>query len=245
MRVKKGIIDSLNFKDNHLEALFINRGNYTLNKVKGKGDIYKPKEWVEAFGKEMGKIKNGKLYFPFVEAIIISDKGSSIKFPLKKYTWSSKSQTVEFAGLHGYTDRSKGLKYILMELLGQMKHMALTRCDIAIDFYDEVIPKSIINNILKTGRKPKAVGTTIYYKSKSEKKSNPYFDIKIYNKTEEVHRMNGVKLNKQIWRLELSFKTGYMRGFKGEDIDSEELIQKMEKTIKKITGKSIKISPFK
>lgn len=64
-----GIIDSLNFKDNHLEALFIHRGNYSLNKVKGKGDIYKPKDWVEAFGKEMGKIKNGKLYFPFVEAI--------------------------------------------------------------------------------------------------------------------------------------------------------------------------------
>ena len=241
----KGVIDSLNFKDNHLEALFINRGNYTLNKVKGKGDIYKPKDWVKAFGKEMGKIKNGKLYFPFVEAIIISDNGSSIKFPLKKYTWSSKSQTVEFAGLHGYTDSSEAKKYILMELMGRMEHMALTRCDVAIDFHDEVVPQSIINNILKTGRKPKRVGTTTFYKTKSEKKSNPYFDIKIYNKTEHVHRIHGVKLDKQIWRLEISFKTGYMRGFKGEDLHSEKLYKQMEKTIKKITGKSYKISPFK
>ena len=224
------VIDSLNFKDNHLEALFMFNGNYTLNKVKGKGDIYKPKEWVEAFGKEMGKIKNGKLYFPFVEAIIISDKGSSVKFPLKRYTWSSKSQTVEFAGLHGYTDHSKALKYNLLELLGQMEHMELTRGDIAIDFYDEVIPKSIIKNILKSGRVAYEVGTTTYYKTKSEKKSNPYFDIKIYNKTEEVHRKHGIKLTRQIWRLEFSFKTSYMRGFKGKDIDSKKLFQKMEKS---------------
>jgi len=240
-----GVIDSLNFKDNHLEALFIHKGNYTLNKVKGKSDIYKPKDWVEAFGKEMGKIKNGKLYFPFVEAIIISDKGSSVKFPLKRYTWSSKSQTVEFAGLHGYTDHSEAKKYIVLELWEQLQHMDFTRCDIAIDYIDEVIPKSVINNILKTRRKPKEVGTTTFYKTKSEKRSNPYFDIKIYNKTEHVHRKHGVKLDNQIWRLEFSFKTGYMRGFNGEDLDGEKLTQQMEKTIKKVTGKSIKIAPFK
>ena len=57
--------------------------------------------------------------------------------------------------------------------------------------------------------------------------------------------MKGVKLDMQIWRLEFSFKTGYMRGFKGEDLDGEKMYKQMEKTIKKVTGKSIKIIPFK
>ena len=241
-----GVIDSLNFTDEHLEALFIFHGNYSINKVKGKGDIYKPNEWFEAFKKPMGKIKNGKLYFPFIEACIITDKGSSVKFPLKVYARSPKSQTVEFAGVNGYTERSEVLKYNLLELLSQKRldHTNLTRCDISIDFIGE-IPKSIINNIVKSGREPKQVGTTIYYKSVSEKKSNPYFDIKIYNKTEQLKKMYGVDLGKEVWRLEFCFKSSYMKDFKGSDIDSKKLTEKMERTIKKVIRKSIKIKPFK
>lgn len=248
MRVKKAEIDSLNFTDEHLESLFIHHPNYTSSKVKGKGDIYKPDEWMEVFKKPMGKINKatGKLYFPFIEASIISDIGSSLKFPLKRYAGNPKSQTVEFAGLHGYTERSEILRFNLLELLEskRLDHTELSRSDICIDFMGEV-PKGIIKNILKTGRKKKRVGTTDYYTSLSEKKSNPYFDIKIYNKTEQLQRLHGVKLGKVVYRLEFCFKRTYLKGFKGRDINSEKLVKKQEKTIKKVTGKSIKISPFK
>ncbi|WP_309499699.1 hypothetical protein [Sulfurovum sp.] len=58
-------------------------------------------------------------------------------------------------------------------------------------------------------------------------------DIKIYNKAHQA------KLDYPLMRLEFVFKSGYIKKLQFRDIETA--YQKIEKTIKKATGLSVKI----
>jgi hypothetical protein len=101
-----------------------------------------------------------------------------------------------------------------------------------LDF--EKIPSTIIKKMESKRGKLFRYKNTLYFKTDKEKKNNLKFDIKIYDKQLKE------KLDFKLVRLELSFKSAYINKVKFNDI--EILFEKMEKTIKNFTGKSIKIS---
>ena len=141
------------------------------------------------------------------------------------------TQTVEFAGLHGYNDRSRLLRITLNDLKSQLQQARVTRIDVAIDYEGE-IPKSIVKTLCRT-REPFRYGNTTYYKTAKERKTNSFMDIKIYNKAHKE------KLDYPLMRLEFVFKSKYLNGVLLKDMDLA--IKKMEKSIKKATGLSVKI----
>lgn len=221
MRVKRCKIDSLNFSDVQTEAVFIHNEDYNIETVKSKR-IFTPKVWSETFGKSLKQ--------NIIEAKIIHTH-LGLTLPLKTYAAKPKSQTVEFAGLHGYNERSKLLVQTFRELESQLQQLRVTRMDVAIDYKGE-IPKSIIRALCRT-REPFKYGNTTYYKTAKEKKTNPFMDIKIYNKAHKE------KLDYPLMRLEFVFKSKYLKGVLLKDI--EQVFRKMEKSIKKATGLSVKI----
>ena len=221
MRVKKAKIDSLNLSDKHLEAMFIYNEDYNIEAVKMKS-VFNPKVWSETFGR--------KLTRNIVEAKIIHTC-LGLTLPLKTFAVTPLSQTLEFAGLHGYNERSQLLRQTLDGLKSQLQHTRVTRIDIAIDYGGE-IPKSIIN-VLSKHREPFRYGNTTYYKTDKEKKTNQKMDIKIYDKS---HQTN---LDYPLMRLEFVFKSKYLNSVLLKDLDLT--IIKMEKSIKKATGLSVKI----
>lgn len=228
MRYKRAIIDSLNLSDNHLEAIFIHKEDYIIETVKSNV-VFEPKIWSKTFGKPLTK--------NIIEAKIIHTyRGMTL--PLKTFARSPLSQTLEFAGLQSYNERSKQLVITLNELRGQLQHTRITRMDIAIDYKGE-IPKRIIKALSKH-REPSKWKNTTYYKTAKELenkvKSNPYMDIKIYDKAKKE------KLDYPLYRLELVFKSKYLNGLLFKDIKKS--IKKMEKSIKKVTGLSVKIEPI-
>ncbi len=215
------MIDSLNFASNHMEALFISHTEYIIEAVKSRSVFY-PKVWSLAFGKSLTRnIIESKIIHTYL----------GIKLPLKTFSVSPKSQTLEFAGLHGYNERSLLLVQTLHELKSQLQYTRVMRLDVAID-YEGSIPKSIVKALCRT-REPLVCGNTTYYKTAKEKKTNQKMDIKIYNKQIQA------KLDYPLYRLEFVFKSGYFKRLLFKDIDTA--YQKMEKSIKKATGLSVKI----
>ncbi len=229
MRVKRVEIDSLVLSDVHLEATFIHNEDYSIETVKSKS-IFEPKRWSETFGKSLKR--------HIIEAKIIhTHLGATI--PLKVFAPTPLSQTVEFAGLHGYNERSKLLVQTFNELKSQLEPMRVTRIDVAIDYKGE-IPKSIIKALSKHRKPfvPKKYPHMTYYKTvrelENKKKSNPYMDIKIYDKSSKE------KLDYPLERLEFVFKGRYFCRLRLKDLDS--IITKMEKSIKLLTGATVRIN---
>ena len=221
MRYKRAVCDSLNLSDNHLEAILIHSEDYIIETVKSKGR-FEPGRWSKTFGKALSK--------NIIEAKIIHTY-LGLTLPLKTFAVSPQNQTLEFAGLHGYNERSKLLVTTLDELKSQLQHTRLMRIDVAID-YEREIPKRIIKALSKT-REPFLYGNTTYYKTAKEKKTNQKMDIKIYNKAHKA------KLDYSLSRLEFVFKGSYFNKLLLKDIDK--VIMKMEKSIKKAIGLSVKI----
>ena len=215
------MIDSLNLTDNHIEAIFIRNLDYSIESVKSKSksDL---KRWSETFGKTLKQ--------NIIEAKIIHTY-LGLTLPLKTFAVSPLSQTLEFAGLHSYNERSKQLVQTLSELKNQLDYTRVTRIDVAIDFEGE-IPKTIIK-ALSTIREPFRWCNTTYWKTKAEKRSNPYMDIKIYDKKIKED------LDYPLKRLEFCFKGDYFNKLILRDLSLAK--KKMEKSIKKATGLTVRI----
>ncbi|WP_154806499.1 hypothetical protein [Sulfurovum lithotrophicum] len=209
-----------------MEALFIHHEDYSIETVKSKS-VFKPKVWSSAFGKSLKR--------SIIEAKIIHTH-LGLTLPLKTFAVTPKSQTVEFAGFHGYNERSEHLMQHLQELKSQLLNVRVTRIDIAID-YEGKIPKRVMDTIKKY--RPRTYDgvdhelNTTYYKTPKEKKVNQKMDIKIYNKQVQAG------LDYPLYRLEFVFKGSYFKKLLFKDIETA--YQKMEKSIKKATGLSVKI----
>ena len=122
----------------------------------------------------------------------------------------------------------------LQELESQLLYAKVARIDIAIDFKHK-IPKSIIKALCKN-RKPFKWKNTTYYKTAKEKSKNSVMDIKIYDKQIQA------KLDYPLYRLEFVFKSKYLSGVLFKDIETA--YKKMEKSIKRATGLSVKVKPI-
>ena len=222
MRYKRVNIDSLNLSAEQMESIFIYNSDYTIEPVKTKS-VFSPKVWSATFGKALKP--------NIVEAKIIHTH-LGLTLPLKTFSVTPKSQTIEFAGLHGYNERSRLLMQTLNESKSQLQHTRVMRIDIAIDFNGQ-IPKRVITALSKH-REPFKYGNTTYYKTAKEKKVNRVMDIKIYDKKHQA------KLDGDLMRLEFCFKSEYLKKVPLKDIKT--LYLKMEKSIKKATGMSVKIN---
>lgn len=221
MRLKRVGIDSLNLSGRHLESMFFYNQNYSIETVKSK-TVFEPKVWSRTFGKSLTK--------NIIEAKTIHTH-LGLTLPLKTFAVTPLNQTVEFAGLCGYNARSKLLVQTFRELKSQLQQSRVTRIDVAIDYRGD-IPKSILKALSRT-REPFRYGNTTYFKTKKEKKTNRVMDIKIYNKAHQA------KLNFPLMRLEFVFKSEYLKKLLLKDIETA--LKKMEKSIKKATGLSVKI----
>ena len=225
MRYKRVNIDSLNLSSSSMESIFISHQDYTIETVKSRS-VFIPKVWSTTFGKALTRnISEAKIIHTYL----------ALTIPLKTFAVTPKSQTLEFAGLHGYNERSQLLMRILRELWSPLQYTRVTRIDIAIDFKHK-IPKSIIKTLSKN-RKPFKYGNTTYYKTAKEKKTNQRMDIKIYDKRHQS------KLDFDLMRLEFVFKGSYFTKLLFKDINT--VYKKMEKSIKKATGLSVKIEEIK
>ena len=226
MKLQRAVIDSLNVANFYLEDLFCN-DNYSIELVKGIG-VFKPERWLETFGIVTQK--------HIIEAKILhTSKGLTV--PFKRFSSSQNMQTVEFAGLYSYDEKSLFKRELLKEHIQGLNDSFIKRLDVAIDF-KKPIPKAIIKNICKHRVPFKQNGlNTNYFKTNSEKKSNATIDIKIYDKAKKE------KLNYTLTRLEFCFKGAYFNKLKLKDIDL--VLIKIRKTIKKFTGLNVKILPLK
>ena len=89
--------------------------------------------------------------------------------PIKRYAVSPHKQTLEFAGLHSYDDRSKLLSELLNKLLEHIQDETIARLDIAIDYKGKV-PNKVIKKLCED-RVPLRYWNTTYYKTAKEKKT--------------------------------------------------------------------------
>ena len=203
------------------EHIFSNE-KYQIEPIKTIGN-FEPKRWVVTFGKPLTRnIIEAKILHTF----------DGLELPLKRYSISKKMQVLEIAGLVSYNEKSELRRAFLLENIPYFKNALINRCDVAIDF--EKIPSTVIKKIESKRGKLFRYKNTLYFKTDKEKKNNLKFDIKIYDKQLKE------KLDFKLVRLELSFKSAYINKVKFNDI--EILFEKMEKTIKNFTGKSIKVS---
>jgi len=220
--MKQGVIDSLNFNSEHLEALFNDNEDYIIETVKSVG-VFEPERWRETFKKALTR--------NLIEAKILHTS-AGLMLPIKRYSRSPKKQILEFAGLQGYNDKSKLLSELLSSLLEHIQDEQLVRVDVAIDFKGN-IPNRVIKKLCKD-REPFRYFNTTYYKSKSEKKSNNRLNIKTYSKS------NKEKLDEHIQRLEFSFLSSYLQKVQVKNL--EKSFKKMKKTIKRFSGINVQIS---
>jgi hypothetical protein len=221
MKPRVAKLDSMNFASKNLEAYFSN-DDYIIETVKSVG-VFEPTRWVKVF--------KSKLTRNIVEAKILHTS-TGLTIPLKRYSRSSQTQVIEFAGLHGYNERSKLLSELLQGLKEQIQHEQVTRLDVAIDFKGN-IPNKVIKKLCKD-REPFKFMNTIYYKSNSEKKQNYYMNIKTYNKSLTKND------TQNIHRLEFVFMRDYLKKIQVKDI--EKSFKRMEKSIKKFSGLEVQIS---
>lgn len=123
-------IDSLNLAHEQMESIFIYNENYNIEVVKSRS-VFTPKIWCVTFGRALTK--------NIIEAKIIHTY-LGLTLPLKTFAITPQNQTVEFAGLHGYNERSQQLMQSLQELWSQLQYARIMRIDVAID-YEGGIPK--------------------------------------------------------------------------------------------------------
>ena len=220
----KGVIDSMNFSSSHLEDYFFN-DDYIIETVKSVS-IFEPQRWKETFKKSLTR--------NIIEAKILHTS-TGLMLPIKRYSISPQKQTLEFAGLNGYTDKSKLLNGLLCDLYEHIQDEVLTRLDIAIDFKGK-IPNKVIKALCKS-RTPFKFWNTTYYKTGKEKKTNVRLNIKTYMKSKKKNN-----LDYELERLEFSFTSQYLQKAKIKDL--ENLFVKMEKSIKKFSGLEVKIYPI-
>lgn len=221
MRCKRAVCDSLNLAGEQMESIFIYDDDYSIEAVKSR-TVFNPQVWFRTFGKALTK--------NIIEAKIIHTH-LGLTLPLKTFSATPLSQTVEFAGLHGYNEESRLLLQTLQGLKSQLDYTRVMRIDIAID-YEREIPTSIIKALCRS-REPFRWKNSTYYKTAKEKKTNRVMDIKIYNKA--LH----AELDYPLYRLEFCFKSEYLKKLLLKDIETVYL--KMGKSIKKATGLSVKI----
>jgi hypothetical protein len=222
--MKRAVIDSLNITAQNIEGTIINRqDDYIIDIVKSKA-IFEPHRWRQAFGV--------KLTRNITRACIIHTS-TGLKIPLKTFSNGKGKQCIEFAGLHGYNERSDLLKECYGDLKSYLQDGTISRIDIAIDFEDE-IPRAVIRKIL-SGRYPFPWKGSTYYKTAKEKRTNQKMDIKTYNKTKKEK----LKGDHVLMRLEFCFKGAYLNGCKLSDLDT--LFPKIKKSIKKFAGLNVKI----
>ena len=222
MKAKLANIDSLNVNDLSLWSIFDNHPNYLLETVKSLS-VFDSLRWKQLTGKNLQRHIKGA-------DIVHNNRG--VELPLKLFA-RSQSPTLEFFGLMGYTEASRERLLAYKELKQHLLHAKITRLDICID-YDK-IPLKVLKT-LKSYRNEthyKSYPNTTYYKSKSESKTNNYFDVKIYDKQKEAN------LSSPMIRLEFCFKSAYTKGYTLKEI--EKLLYKCEKTIKRATGITVKI----
>ena len=217
----KGVIDSMNFRSSQLESYFSDDENYSIEAIKSIG-VFEPDRWVQEFKKPLTR--------NIIEAKILHTSTGLI-IPIKRHSRSPQMQVIEFAGLHGYNEKSKLLSELLNELLESIQDEYITRLDIAIDFRGK-IPNRVIKKLCKDREPFKYKGTT-YYKSAKEKKQNNRLNIKTYSKSRKE------KLSEEINRLEFVFLRDYFKNIQVKDI--EKSFSKMEKTIKRFSGIKVEI----
>ncbi len=223
-----GETDSMNFSNYGFESLF-DSNDYIIITVKGLG-FFDSQLWLETFGKKLTK--------NIVEAkIVFTNTGLAI--PLKRFARNPKMQTIEFAGLKGYDEKSELKLQLLKDLLsdGLLNSSFITRWDIAMDFKGK-IPNKVIKQICKYRSPSKRwKWNTTYYKTAKEKKTNANIDIKRYYKSIKEN------LSYPLERLEFVFKGGYVSKLRVQDIERS-FYKKMEKTICNFTTLKPKIRPI-
>ena len=218
----KGAIDSLNFSSVNIEDYFKSNEDYIIQTIKGLG-VFEPDVWRETFKRSLTQ--------SIVEAKILhSSKGLAV--PIKRFNRTPQRETVEFAGLRGYNERSLLLQELLKYLWEYIQDATITRIDICIDF-DKKIPPRVLKMICRD-RTPLKRWNTFYYKSSSEKKSNNYVNIKSYNKSKTKND------TENIHRLEFSFMSSYIGKLQVKNIEA--LLRKTEKSIKRFSGLNVKTS---
>lgn len=211
-----GQIDSLNLSHYSFEQLF-NNEDYIIVTVKSIG-IFEPKLWLDTFGKSLTK--------NIIEAkIIYTNTGLAI--PLKRYSINPKMQTIEFAGMYRYDEKSKLLRELLRELLSKFNDCFISRIDICFDY--ERVPSKIVKKVSEARKKIFPYKNTSYFKTEKEKKTNQRIDIKLYNKQLKD------KLDKYLMRLEFVFKGTYFNHNRLTDFNKL-ISKKIEKSIKKFAG---------
>lgn len=220
MKSKNGNFDSFNFSNENLEYIFTDKNKYNIETVKSKG-IFEPKRWSDTFGKSLSR--------NIVEAKILHTH-TGLTIALKRYAINPNMQTLELAGLQGYSDKSLLLHHLLNEIWEQIQECYIRRIDIANDF--KIVPRRIILE-LKNNRVPFKYKNTEYFKSIKEKKENPRLNFKIYSKTKKEN------LDFELERFEIVFKGSYFNKIKIKDLQSQ--FNKMEKTILRFSGQKTKI----
>ncbi|MCD4668308.1 MAG: hypothetical protein K8R44_06955, partial [Sulfurimonas sp.] len=189
----KGVIDSLNFSSSNLEELFCSE-DYIIETVKSIG-IFEPDVWLKTFKHSL--MRN------IVEAKILHIS-NGLTVPIKRFSASQNKQTLEFAGLHGYNDKSILLSELLRELMPSIQNEVITRIDVAIDFKGK-IPYKVIKKLCET-RVPFSWHNSSYLKTESEKKTNTHINIILYPKHIKEN------LAYELERLEFSFRGSYFKG---------------------------------
>ena len=218
--MQRGVIDSMNFSSEHLEDYFFS-DDYIIQTIKSIS-IFEPKIWLQTFKKSLTR--------NIVEAKILHTS-TGLMLPIKRYAISPHKQTLEFAGLQGYNDKSKLLSELLNGLLEHIQNETVTRLDIAIDYKGKV-PNKVIKKLCED-REPFRYWNTTYYKTAKEKKSNTRLNIKTYSKSKKEN------LSDEMERIEFSFTSQYLQNTTVKNLDK--LFQKMEKTIKRFSGIEVKI----
>lgn len=216
-----GKIDSINLSLLNYEMDFIlkNNENYIKETIKDFG-TFKPNIWLQ-FGKPLRRnIKRAYILHSF----------NGAELPIKSYSRTQDREIIEFAGLEDYRKRGEILKAVFDDLYLKLLKAQIQRVDICMDF--ENVPKAVVKNLTKSRLAFKYKNTT-YFKTKKEKKSNNFYDVKLYDKSKKE------KLSFELHRLEFCFKLSYIKKTKLEDIKT--LFVKMVKTIKTATGLKIKI----
>ncbi len=210
----------MNISSENLEYLFCDKNKYIIETIKNDL-VFNPKRWSETFGKSLSK--------NIVEAKILHTS-TGLELALKRYAINPHMQTLEFAGLHSYTEKSIFLQALLKEIWGNIQECFIRRVDIAIDF--EKIPLRIEQS-LKKQRNIFFYMNTTYFKSAKEKKSNSRLNFLIYDKAKKEN------LQTELKRLEVVFRGSYFNNIKVKDLHTQFI--KMEKTIKRFTGQTTTI----
>jgi hypothetical protein len=209
----------LNLSSSSFEHHF-NSDNYTIEEVKTIG-TFNPSRWSKTFKKALTK--------NIVEAKILHTS-TGLEIPLKRYSASQNKQVLEVAGLHSYKEKSKLKSEFIKGNSQELQESFINRIDICIDM--EKVPQRVFRR-LNSKRKAFPCKNTIYWKTKSEKKSNNQIDVKLYNKALKE------KLDYPLFRLEFCFKRSYLQNKKLSQL--EDLFTKIEKTIYKFSGLKVKI----